>query len=77
MKNWKSIIFSVSIVVVYIVNSALLPTWSHTLVGVSICLILGAGYWLTGNKLKMWIRILISVAVAIAAAAIVRIFCIE
>ena len=33
-----------SIVVVYIVNSALLPTWSHTLVGVFTGLILGAGY---------------------------------
>ncbi|GEM_PF-1844439 len=77
MKNWNSIIFSVSIGVAYIVNSALLPTWSHTLVGVFTGLILGAGYWLTGNKLKMWIRILISVSVAIAAAAIVRIFCIE
>lgn len=74
MKNWNPIICSVLGALTYIVNSALLPTWSHALVGVFTGLIFIVVYWLISNKSKMWIRVSISVAVAIAAAAIVRIF---
>ncbi len=74
MKNWNPIICSALGALTYIVNSALLPTWSHTLVGVFTGLILIAVYWLISNKSKTWVRVSISVAVAIAAAAITRFF---
>lgn len=74
MKNWNPVIFSVLGALAYIVNSALLPTWSHALVGVFTGLLFIAAYWLISNKSRMWVRVSISVAVAIAAAAIVRIF---
>lgn len=61
---------------VYIANSAILPTWSHALVGVFSGLIFIVAYWLIGKKLNMWIRFSISVAVAILAAAIVRLICV-
>ena len=74
MKNWNPIICSALGALAYIVNSALLPTWSHTLVGVFTGLIFIAVYWLISNKSKTWVRVSISVAVAIAAAAITRFF---
>ena len=74
MKDWNPVICSVLGALAYIANSALLPSWSHTLVGVFTGLVFIAVYWLISNKSKMWIRVSISVAVAIAAAAIVRIF---
>lgn len=76
MENWNSIICSVLGVSMYFVNSALLPTWSHALVGIFSGVICITAYWLIGDKLKMWIRIIVSVVVAIVAAAIVRIFCV-
>ena len=75
MKNWNPVVCSVLGALAYIANSALLPTWSHTLVGVFTGLIIFVACWLIGNKLKMWVRISISVAIAIAAAAIIRLVC--
>lgn len=74
MKNWNPIICSVLGALTYIINSALLSTWSHALVGVFTGLIFIVVYWLISNKSKMWVRVSLSVAVAIAAAAIIRIF---
>lgn len=73
MENWSPLLYSALGALTYIANSELLPTWSHTLVGVFSGLTFGIAYWLIGNNLKMLSRVLISVAVTIAAAMIVRI----
>lgn len=75
MTNRNPILCCILGALVCIVNSALLPTWSPTLVGVFSGLIMAAVYWFPGNRMKVWIRVSVSVAVAIAAAAIVGIFC--
>lgn len=76
MKDWNPVISVVLGALGYTVNSALLPDWSHTLVGVFTGLIFFAAYWLIPDKLKMWIRVSISMAITIGAAAIVRFLCI-
>lgn len=73
MKNWNPMICSVLGALAYVANTALLPTWSHTLVGAFTGFIFIAVYWLISNKLKTGVRVSISVVVAVAAAAIVRI----
>lgn len=74
MINWNGIICAILGALLYYINSEILSTWSHALVGLFSGLIFIVVYWLLGNKTKMWIRVAISVAVAIAAAAIVRLF---
>lgn len=76
MKNWNPIIYSLLGGIIYIANSAIFPTWSHTLVGIFSALIFIAAYWLLGDKLKTWIRVSITAAVAVIAAAIVRLICV-
>lgn len=73
MKNWSPLIYCILGALAYIVNSDILPTWSHALVGVFSGLIFGLVYWLIGDKPKAWIRVSLSVVVAILAAIIVRI----
>lgn len=73
MKNLNYITGILLASLAYIANSALLPSWSHTLAGVFTGLIILVTYWIIGNKLKTWVRISISVAIAIATAAIIRI----
>lgn len=73
MKKWNPMLCIVLSGLAYIVNSELLPTWSHTLVGAFTGFIFIAVYWLISNRLKIWVRVSISVVVAIAVAAIVRI----
>ncbi len=73
MKNYNSIIGVLLASLAYIANSVLLPSWSHTLVGIFTGLIILVAYWLIGNKLKTWVRISISIAIAIATAVIIRI----
>lgn len=73
MKNWSPLIYSILGALTYIVNSAILQTWSHTQVGVFSGLIVGVAYWLIGEKTKAWIRVCLSVVVAILAATIVGI----
>lgn len=75
MKNWNPIICSVLGALAYIANSALLPGWSHFLVGVFTGLVFVAAYWLVSSKLRVWIRVSIATAIAIGAGAIVS-FCI-
>ncbi len=76
MKNWNGIIYGLLGGVGYGVNSELLPTWSHILVGIFTALTVVAVYWPLSKNLKAWIRVSISVAVSIAVAALVRIFCV-
>ncbi len=71
MKNWNPIICSVLGALAYIANSALLPDWSHFLVGVFTGLVFVAAYWLVSSKLRVWIRVSIATAIAIGAGAIV------
>lgn len=72
MNNWNGIICALLGALVYMANSEILPTWSHTLVGIFSALILIAAYWLAGNRLKMWIRASIAAVVTILAAVIAR-----
>lgn len=75
MKNWNGFIYGLLGGVAYGVNSELLPTWSHTLVGIFTALTAAVAYWLISKNMKTWIRVSISVTIAIVAAAIIRIFC--
>lgn len=73
--NWNRIFYSVLGVLTYLATSALLPNWSHLLVGILTALLFLIPYWAIGNKLKMWIRVSISVTIAIVATAFVRLLC--
>ena len=50
MKNYNSIIGVLLASLAYIANSVLLPSWSHTLVGIYTGLIILDAYCLIGNK---------------------------
>lgn len=75
MKNWNLFIYGLLGAVAYITNSALLPDWNHFLVIGFTALVYLAAYWLMPKNLKMSIRALIPVVLAIVAAAIVRFVC--
>lgn len=76
MENWKGFVFGLLGAFSYIVNSILLPDWKHFLVGIFTGIILLVAYWITPKKLNIWLRAIISVAISIIAAAIVRFTCI-
>lgn len=73
MKNWNGFIYGLLGGLTYGINSELLPTWNHAFVGIFTALIAAVAYWLLGKNLKTWIRVLISVVISIATAAIVRV----
>ena len=75
MKNWKSIIYALSGGLLYIISTEILPEWSHLLVSLLAAGVFIVAYWLIPNKMKTWLRVLISVAVSVAVVALVRLIC--
>lgn len=75
MKDLNPIISCVLGALIYIVNSELLPDWSHLRVGLFTAAIFIVVYWLLTSRLAVTARVVISLVAAIAAAAIVRFFC--
>lgn len=74
MRNWNPFFYGVVGGIIYIINSALLPDWSHSLVGVFTGLVFISIIWLLHTNQKIWSRVLISAGITIIAAAIVRLF---
>lgn len=75
MKNWNSIIYALSGGLLYIISTEILPEWSHLLVSLLAAGVFMVAYWLIPNKMKTWLRVLISAAVSLAVVALVRIIC--
>lgn len=75
MKNWNSIIYALSGGLLYIISTENLPEWSHLLVSLLAAGVFIVAYWLIPNKMKTWLRVLISVAVSVAVVALVRLIC--
>ncbi len=75
MKNWNSIIYALSGGLLYIISTEILPEWSHLLVSLLAAGVFIVAYWLIPNKMKTWLRVLISVAVSVAVVALVRLIC--
>ena len=77
MRNRAPVIYGILGGITYIINSALLPDWSHWLVGLLTGLVFVTVYWLLPQKQNTWKRILISIACTIGvgiAVAIARHF---
>lgn len=75
MKNWNSIIYALSGGLLYIISTEILPEWSHLLVSLLAAGVFIVAYWIIPNKMKTWLRVLISVAVSVAVVALVRLIC--
>lgn len=75
MKIWNSIIYALSGGLLYIISTEILPEWSHLLVSLLAAGVFIVAYWLIPNKMKTWLRVLISVAVSVAVVALVRLIC--
>ncbi len=75
MKNWNSIIYALSGGLLYIISTEILPEWSHLLVSLLAAGVFIVAYWLITNKMKTWLRVLISAAVSLAVVALVRLIC--
>ncbi len=75
MKNWNSIIYALSGGLLYIISTEILPEWSHLLVSLLAAGVFMVAYWLIPNKMKTWLRVLISAAVSLAVVALVRLIC--
>ena len=75
MKNWNSIIYALSGGLLYIISTEILPEWSHLLVSLLAAGVFMVAYWLIPNKVKTWLRVLISAAVSLAVVALVRLIC--
>lgn len=70
--NWHPYIYGLLGGLLYISVSAILPDWSHTLVGIFAGVVWYVVYLPLPKKLDMRIRVLISVAVVLLIAAIIR-----
>ncbi len=75
MKNWNSIVYAISGGLLYIISTEILPEWSHLLVSLLAAGVFIVAYWLIPNKMKTWLRVLISAAVSLAVVALVRLIC--
>lgn len=75
MKNWNIIIYALSGGLLYIISTEILPEWSHLLVSLLAAGVFIVAYWLIPNKMKTWLRVLISAAVSLAVVALVRLIC--
>lgn len=75
MKNWNSIVYALSGGLLYIISTEILPEWSHLLVSLLAAGVFMVAYWLIPNKMKTWLRVLISAAVSLAVVALVRLIC--
>lgn len=75
MKNWNSIVYALSGGLLYIISTEILPEWSHLLVSLLAAGVFIVAYWLIPNKMKTWLRVLISAAVSLAVVALVRLIC--
>lgn len=75
MKNWNSIIYALSGGLLYMISTEILPEWSHLLVSLLAAGVFIVAYWLIPNKMKTWLRVLISAAVSLAVVALVRFIC--
>lgn len=75
MKNWNSIIYALSGGLLYIISTEILPEWSHLLVSLLAAGVFIVAYWLITNKMKTWLRVLISAAVSLTVVALVRLIC--
>lgn len=75
MKNWNIIIYALSGGLLYIISAEILPEWSHLLVSLLAAGVFIVAYWLIPNKMKTWLRVLISAAVSLAVVALVRLIC--
>lgn len=75
MKNWNSIIYALTGGLLYIISTEILPEWSHLLVSLLAAGVFIVAYWLIPNKMKTWLRVLISAAVSLAVVALVRLIC--
>lgn len=75
MKNWNSIVYALSGGLLYIISTEILPEWSHLLVSLLAAGVFIVAYWLITNKMKTWLRVLISAAVSLAVVALVRLIC--
>ena len=71
MTNWAPYIYGVLGGLAYFVSCDILSDWNRWYVLLFATLILAVAYWLIPKKVKPIIRILVSVAVTIGAAAIV------
>ncbi len=75
MKNWNSIVYALSGGLLYIISTEILPEWSHLLVSLLAAGVFIVAYWLITNKMKTWLRVLISAAVSLTVVALVRLIC--
>ena len=75
MKNCNSIVYALSGGLLYIISTEILPEWSHLLVSLLAAGVFIVAYWLITNKMKTWLRVLISAAVSLTVVALVRLIC--
>lgn len=70
--NWRPFIYGILGALLYTAISAILPDWSHTLAGLFAGVVFLVVYLPLPKKLDMRLRVLISIAVVLLIAAIIR-----